>query len=146
MCSSRLDKFINMNHFPTKRYLLLTAAFFLFTISAAQIKFISNIETGYENRNIKTCFGEFNNFHKSLFSVLNVGSTYKNFSLIFSNKTLFNSYSIVRYIPKQIEFYIKIKYEYNRFEIKYEHLCSHGIDNDYFFDTYNRFSINFKIL
>lgn len=127
-----------------KKLLLITLVLFSLSCSA-QVKMKSFIETGFENRTIVIDGNGFYNLQKSCFSTINITATYKNFSIYSTNKTYFKPITIVGYKPNQIEFYAGIKYTFKNINIKYEHLCSHGIDNDLFYDTYDRFSIQLNI-
>jgi hypothetical protein len=125
--------------------LLLIALVLLSLSSSAQVKIKSFIEAGYENRTIAINDNGFYNFQKSCFSTYNITSQYKNFSLHSTNKVYFRPLRLFGYNPHQIEFYIGAKYTYKSIDIKYEHLCSHGIENNTFYDTYDRISIQLKI-
>ena len=81
-----------------------------------------------------------------MFSTLNFSSDYKGITLYTNTKTFYKPIKEFYNSPKQIEFYIGLKYDYKRFEFSAEHLCSHSIDSDIFYDSYNKVSVKITIL
>jgi hypothetical protein len=122
--------------------LLMTSVFI-----QAQINFHSSIETGYENRELTFQGNGLYTMNNSCYSVLSISSDYKNFSLYTNTKTFYKPIATFYNSPKQIEFYIGMKYNLTKkLSFGFEHLCSHSIDSDIFYDSYNRISIKFIIL
>jgi hypothetical protein len=125
---------------------ILTVIFLTVSLTChGQIKFKSYLETGYEKKYIditNDCIYRSNSF----FGQLYISGIYKNLSLYVSDKTYFNPYNITTYIPTQIEYYIGTKYSFKIIDFSFEHLCSHGVSNDMFFESHNRFSIRVNIL
>jgi hypothetical protein len=84
--------------------------------------------------------------NNSLYSTFNLSASRKGLALYSSTKTFFKPLRSVYSSPRQIEFYIGATYNIKKFQLGLEHLCSHSIDNETFYDSYDRVYVKYTIL
>ena len=112
----------------------------------SQVDLHSSIETGYENRQLTVEGNGLYTMNNSLYSNLNFSASLKGLALYSNTKTFFRPLRSVYSAPKQIEFYIGATYNIKKFQLGLEHLCSHSIDIDAFYDSYDRVFVKYTIL
>jgi hypothetical protein len=116
-----------------------------------QIKLNSSLETGYEDRIINVYESGFPTpatayFKNSIFSTFDISAAYKGLNLYSDVKTNYYSFTLVQYNPVQVQYRIGASYSLNRVEFKYEHLCSHSIEAQNFYEGYDRISVKVKLI
>ncbi len=127
--------------------IMLTIVFSIMTISLlSQVGIHSSIESGYENRQITVEGNGLYTMNNSLYSTLNFSASLKGLALYSNTKTFFRPLRSIYSAPKQIEFYIGATYNIRKFQLGMEHLCSHSIDIDTFYDSYDRVFVKYTIL
>ena len=134
---------------------LVVILLFLCQVGYSQIKLpkvdVSGIhmtgfaETGFENRQITFGGNGFYNMGNNYFSTLQTGVALKGFNLYGQVKTYYLHENLLRYIPKQVEYKVGLLWSFKSFDLNICHFCSHGIDNDMFYDTYNQISVKYNI-
>ncbi|MEK6833770.1 MAG: hypothetical protein AABY32_07035 [Nanoarchaeota archaeon] len=121
-------------------------------ISYGQIKLNSNLETGYESRELGFYDPEYIDYHFSpefknnMYTNLELNSEFKGIIIYTNNKTYFIPRNFFKYEPVLAEYKIGAKYNYKHFTFGYEHMCSHSLERKYFTEGYDRFFVNFKFL
>jgi hypothetical protein len=127
--------------------MILMIVFSIMTMSLmSQVGLHSSIESGYENRQVTVEGNGIYTMNNSLYSTLNFSASLKGLALYSSTKTFFKPLRSIYGSPKQIEFYIGATYNIKKFQLGLEHLCSHSIDNDTFYDSYDRVFVKYTIL
>ena len=127
--------------------IILTIMFSIITTTLlSQVLLHSNIESGYENRQITVEGNGIYTMNNSLYSTLNFSASRKSLALYSSTKTFFKPLRSMYSSPRQIEFYIGATYNIKKFQLGLEHLCSHSIDNDTFYDSYDKVFVKYTIL
>lgn len=111
-----------------------------------QIHFYPSLEMGYENRLTSIAWGELGKVYNSrlvnnMFSVFAVQTEWKGFAIYTEYKTYFYPESLFMYDPRQVQYILGGTYSLSIFELRYEHLCSHGVEQKIFTDSYDRISI-----
>lgn len=135
-----------MNKQLTILFLLLLLSFNLF----AQVKYEASFESGYEDRyisiyDVSLPLAEVY-FKNSMFSTVDLNVKIKRINLFTDVKTNYYPFSMVAYTPVQVQYRLGMIYSFGRFELKYEHLCSHSIDRRYFRDGYDRISCKIYLI
>jgi hypothetical protein len=102
-------------------------------------------ESGFENRNIIFGGNGFYNMGNNYFSTINTGVAWKGFNLYAEIKNYYLHENLFRYVPKQVEYKVGLLWQFKSFDFNLCHFVSHGIDNDMFYDSYNRVSIKYNI-
>ncbi len=127
--------------------IILTIAFSIMTMTLlSQVDLHSSIESGYENRQMTVEGNGIYTMNNSLYSTLNLTASLKGLALYSNTKTFFKPLRSFYGSPKQIEFYIGATYNIKKFQLGLEHLCSHSVDNDIFYDSYDRVYVKYTIL
>lgn len=115
----------------------------------------SSIEFGYQDRYvsmqqiIKGDLIHVNSakyFRHNLYINYDIGVRWNRLSLYGSVKTYFTpDYSRFNFKPLQAEYTTGVRYNISKFELKYEHFCSHSIDGYIFRDGYDKVSIRYEL-
>jgi len=117
-----------------------------------QIKPVTEVEFGYEDRIFLlkdengSCIGDDNDFFRNkTYTDVKLGITYKGFDIFSSAKTFMKQETLMKFRPVYMEFIFGARYEYGRFELKYEHMCAHTMDAVIWRSGYDRIGLRIKI-
>jgi len=80
-------------------------------------------------------------FRHNLYSNVNMGLEWKNFTLSTNLYTYFVPVTFYRYSPQQSQYDIGLEYQFRNIVFHAEHLCSHSVDKIKYNTTYNRIGI-----
>ena len=118
----------------------------------SQVRPITEIEIGYEDRIFLlkdengSCIGDDSDFFRNkTYTDLKIGIAYKGLNISGSTKTFMHQETLIKFRPVYMEFIFGARYEYNRFELKYEHMCAHTIDGVIWRSGYDRIGLRIKI-
>lgn len=132
------------------RYLLFISLLLCSLILNAQVKFTSSLESGYEDRILSiyhdACPIAYQHLYNNFFTTLDASAGYKGFKAYTDIKTNIRPHSPVEYQPLQTQYRIGIRYRYKRVEFRYEHLCSHSIEQKLFHEGYDRVSVKIRLI
>lgn len=112
----------------------------------SQIKTGGSLELGYEDRKMRLDDNAGTTYQslwlkKSEFAKINLNADYKGFSLYTGVKSYFKCEKIHVYDPLQVEYTVGLNYKINCFLFKAEHMCSHSIEFNSFYEVYDKFSV-----
>jgi len=117
-----------------------------------QVKPVTEVEFGYEDRIFLlkdengTVLGNDNDmFRNTAYTDIKLGIMYKGFNVSSSAKTFMHQETPIKFKPVYMEFIFGARYEHNRFELKYEHMCAHTIDGVIWRSGYDRIGLRIKI-
>ena len=106
-------------------------------------------EGGYESRNIKLdipSIGRLSSLRlQPFYGDIGINVSLKNLKAGISSKTYFNKCSSAYFQPNQIEYRIGISYAIKFMTIGCEHLCSHSVGNDLFYEDYDKIYLKIVI-
>ena len=133
-----------------KNITILVATLLISASSYCQVQLNSSLEVGYEDRylsiyqlNAPTAVAYLKN---TMFSTVDVSASFRRFSLYSDIKTYMKPISPVEYQPIQSQYRIGARYGISRFEFRYEHLCSHSLDQPFFHEGYDRVSVKVYLI
>lgn len=122
----------------------------LFSIEIySQIKPYASVDIGYEDRYVYIYdlkYPNYAEFRNTIITGINTSLQYKKFQLFTNIKTLTRPNSIFNYEPLQVEYRIGFDYNINIFNLRYDHVCSHSIDKQYFNEGLDRVVLRINLL
>jgi hypothetical protein len=139
-----------------KTLFILLPLLLLISIQAhpqSQINTEGTLELGYEDRILRFDDGAEHIFKplwlkQAEFADIYLSANYKRISVYTDVKTYFRYETFYNYDPLQIQFKIGMNYQIgknNRFLLSAEHMCSHSIECESFYELYDRFSLEINL-